>query len=228
MLSREWRCSWSSADTRCSNYIWVINIFIAYKGATYIRGLRVHCSDVTIRIMTYQITGNWIEPSTVYLRYYQRRHQSPCHWSVGNPSMTCGFPRKRPVTRNAFSWDDVIMVLHCGFSSRWQYNGVYGLWYALVMSTLRSFCYWMTMLYSKRWFFTKNIDILRRKTVQGAGRLYLLQSRLHGGNRDGVHVTFHQHDGDDWNLQYGTSSLKSTYRLVITKELTYNARFYII
>ena len=29
-LSREWRCSWSSADRRCSNYIWVINKFIAY------------------------------------------------------------------------------------------------------------------------------------------------------------------------------------------------------
>ena len=25
MLSREWRCSWSSTDRRCSNYIWVID-----------------------------------------------------------------------------------------------------------------------------------------------------------------------------------------------------------
>ena len=32
VLSREWRCSWSSADgdRRFSNYIWVINNFIAY------------------------------------------------------------------------------------------------------------------------------------------------------------------------------------------------------
>ena len=30
VLSWEWRCSWSSADRRCSNYIWVINNFIAY------------------------------------------------------------------------------------------------------------------------------------------------------------------------------------------------------
>ena len=30
VLSREWRCSWSSADRRCSNYIWVIDNFIAY------------------------------------------------------------------------------------------------------------------------------------------------------------------------------------------------------
>ena len=42
VLSREWRCSWSSADRRCSNYIWVINNLIAYKGAPYIRYLTVH------------------------------------------------------------------------------------------------------------------------------------------------------------------------------------------
>ena len=29
-LSGEWRCSWSSADRQCSNYIWVINNLIAY------------------------------------------------------------------------------------------------------------------------------------------------------------------------------------------------------
>ena len=53
ILSWEWICSWSSADRRCSNYIWVsalhqlpgsiyiwvINNFIAYWGATYITGL---------------------------------------------------------------------------------------------------------------------------------------------------------------------------------------------
>ena len=38
-LSQEWRCSWSSADRRCSNYIWVINNFVAYEGAAYFRGL---------------------------------------------------------------------------------------------------------------------------------------------------------------------------------------------
>ena len=41
MLSREWRCSWSSADRRCFNYIWVINNLVAYKGASYIRDLTV-------------------------------------------------------------------------------------------------------------------------------------------------------------------------------------------
>ena len=41
VLSREWRCSWSSADRRCSNYNWVINNCIAYYDATYIIGLTI-------------------------------------------------------------------------------------------------------------------------------------------------------------------------------------------
>ena len=45
VLSREWRCSWSSADRRCSNYIWVINNFIAYSGAPYIRDFTVCFHD---------------------------------------------------------------------------------------------------------------------------------------------------------------------------------------
>ena len=47
VLSREWRCSWSSADRRCSNYIWVIDNCIAYKGAAYVRDLTV-CTIVVI------------------------------------------------------------------------------------------------------------------------------------------------------------------------------------
>ena len=41
VLIWEWRCSWSSADRRCSNYIWVTNNLIAYTDATYIRGFTV-------------------------------------------------------------------------------------------------------------------------------------------------------------------------------------------
>ena len=40
VLSREWRCNWSSADRRCSNYIWVINNFIA-QDVPYIRSFTV-------------------------------------------------------------------------------------------------------------------------------------------------------------------------------------------
>ena len=41
VLRREWRCSWGIVDRRCSNYIWVVNSFIAYLCVTYIRGLTV-------------------------------------------------------------------------------------------------------------------------------------------------------------------------------------------
>ena len=41
VLSWERRCSWSSADRRCSNYIWVINNFIAFWGVPYITGFTV-------------------------------------------------------------------------------------------------------------------------------------------------------------------------------------------
>ena len=41
VLSRSLRCSWSSADRRCSNYIWVIDNFIAYQDASYIGDLTV-------------------------------------------------------------------------------------------------------------------------------------------------------------------------------------------
>ena len=41
VLNREWKGSWSSTEMRCFCYIWVINNFIVYYGATYIRGLTV-------------------------------------------------------------------------------------------------------------------------------------------------------------------------------------------
>ena len=42
VFSGEWRCSWSSADRRCSNYIWWINNFIAYPSEAYIRDMTVN------------------------------------------------------------------------------------------------------------------------------------------------------------------------------------------
>ena len=42
VLSREWRCSWSSADRRSPNYTWLINNCIAWQ-CRYIRGFTL-CS----------------------------------------------------------------------------------------------------------------------------------------------------------------------------------------
>ena len=40
-VCREWRCTWSSADRRCSNFIWVIINLIAYLSVPDIRDLTV-------------------------------------------------------------------------------------------------------------------------------------------------------------------------------------------
>ena len=55
MSSREWRCGWSSADRRCSNYIWVIDNFIAYLGVTYIRGFTVYAVVFLLHFCTFCI-----------------------------------------------------------------------------------------------------------------------------------------------------------------------------
>ena len=65
VLSREWRCSWSSADRRCSNYIWVINNLIAYWGASYIRDLTVmltnhwHLNKIAVILQTFSNVLPW-------------------------------------------------------------------------------------------------------------------------------------------------------------------------
>ena len=50
MLNREWKCSWSSAEN-----IWIINNFIAYWSAPYIRGLTVY--SLVTRFMIYLTTS---------------------------------------------------------------------------------------------------------------------------------------------------------------------------
>ena len=41
VLSQDWRCNWSSADRRCSSYVWMMNNVIAYQVAFCIRGLTI-------------------------------------------------------------------------------------------------------------------------------------------------------------------------------------------
>ena len=73
VLSREWRCSWSCADRRCSNYIWVISNFIAYSGAAYIRGLAVLLLAVSFlicRLVCY-CPHSWV----IVHKYHNEQHQ---------------------------------------------------------------------------------------------------------------------------------------------------------
>ena len=78
VLSWEWRCSWSSADRQCSNYIWVINNFIAYKGATYIRGFTV----VWILVTLTEITHHFSAMDLVLIKQicYARWFVTTNHW----------------------------------------------------------------------------------------------------------------------------------------------------
>ena len=64
-LGREWKYSWSSADGWCSIYIWVINNFIAYQCATYIRGFTVNIfmfRHNSARKPKHIVTSTWCYP----------------------------------------------------------------------------------------------------------------------------------------------------------------------
>ena len=67
VLSREWRCRWSSADRRCSNYIWVILNLIAYWGA--ILYYRFDDIPASVQIMAWRHPGDKLlsEPMMVSL-----------------------------------------------------------------------------------------------------------------------------------------------------------------
>ena len=71
VLSWEWRFSWSSADRRCSNYIWVINNLIAYQSASYIRDLTVICDVLIYACYIYLLlatkSSNTLWPSCITL-----------------------------------------------------------------------------------------------------------------------------------------------------------------
>ena len=95
VLSREWRCSWSSTVRRCSNYIWVINNFVACYGMAYIRGLTVlmACFQWSSKLNYHDVA----EPSQIF------HHCEMClnmmmSWHVTTFCITgpCGFSSQMP------------------------------------------------------------------------------------------------------------------------------------
>ena len=131
-LSREWSCSWSSADRRCSITTSEWSTIVMPTKAWFIRGLTVvvfHCGeasidhydDVIMTTMASQITSLAVVYSIVYSGVYQRKHQSSAslafvrrihRWPVNSP-------HKWPETRKIFPFDDVIMtqILPCSVPS---------------------------------------------------------------------------------------------------------------
>ena len=84
VLSWKWRCSWSCAVRRCSNYIWVINNSIAYRGASYIKDFTVTiCNTMRlIRVINFPI-WNWM-----WMSNNDDDRQSKiniCHQAKSNP-----------------------------------------------------------------------------------------------------------------------------------------------
>ena len=72
VLSREWRYrrySWSSADRRCSNYIWVIDNSVAYLCATYVRDFTVYIYLLFYVRRRVKLVGIWLGPVWFRLRY---------------------------------------------------------------------------------------------------------------------------------------------------------------
>ena len=67
VLSWEWSCRRSSADRRCSNYIWMINNLIAHKGSTYIRDLTVY---IYVYIYSLNVIYCTITANIIYLSNY--------------------------------------------------------------------------------------------------------------------------------------------------------------
>ena len=61
MVGGEWRCSWSSADRRCSNYIWVINNLHASKVRLILETWRyvLMCEVYTLEIRLIRIYTVW-------------------------------------------------------------------------------------------------------------------------------------------------------------------------
>ena len=92
--SREWRCSWSSADRRCSNYTSVNNNIIAYKGSAYIRCLTVvwYClidwcvclmqvcwiNTVSVTVSVGQGTNKWFSSEFILLLSYDETMERFC------------------------------------------------------------------------------------------------------------------------------------------------------
>ena len=77
-----------------------------------------HCNDVIMGAMASQTTSLTLVYSTVYSGADQRKHQSSASlafaWGIHRWSVN--YPRKWPVTRKIFSFDDVIMDYHASVS----------------------------------------------------------------------------------------------------------------
>ena len=96
VLSGEWRCSWSSAGRRCSNFIWAINNLIGYQGASYIRYLTV------VLISTTHYITSWMVNTGQSRKYNAGTDPSGYHFGWSLPRGLMG-TKMGPQTQGAVS-----------------------------------------------------------------------------------------------------------------------------
>ena len=110
-LSREWRCSWSRSNRRCSNYIWVINNFIAYQGVTYIRDFTVHQVISMFFPSLQYIKGSLF----VVINRHVIHSTSQCcqRWSVITGLIPCTVAHHSPGLTQA-GWDNMANIWQTG------------------------------------------------------------------------------------------------------------------
>ena len=102
---------WDIQAKKCLNRVWKRSVKNSEREG--------HYGDLIMGAMASQITTHTIFYSTAYSGADQRKHQSSAslafvrgihRWPVNSPH-----PHKRPVTRNMFPFDDVIMIYgDCG------------------------------------------------------------------------------------------------------------------
>ena len=105
VLSREWRCSWSSVGRWCSNYIWEINNFIPYRGAPDIRGLAVVVITELSKLVSFKYVD--IRPVTTYksLVFQEVCWMEFYHYSVSNT-------KNKPYIYNEiiYTWNEIFIL----------------------------------------------------------------------------------------------------------------------
>ena len=134
MLRREWRCCWRSADRRCSNYIWVIDNFIAYLGASYIGCFTVYpCPCISKQhFMILTQPAFWI------------RIRGWCHWILPMSYISCHWHWS-----SKFKFKDG--------KGKWQkFATIYFGWFRLVFQFSKVLVHLVvTFVYEVRHFFLK-------------------------------------------------------------------------
>ena len=123
VLSREWRCSWSSADS--SNYIWVIDNFIACKCASYIRDLTVAWCSSFVAFYDDLVASDF----TPIMRDFFNDHDDVIKWK----HFLCYWPFVRGIHRSPVNsphkgqWRGALMFSFiCAWINGWVNNGEAG------------------------------------------------------------------------------------------------------